>query len=160
MSDELRQPELPQNTPVVIDSFRGDFGFMSNFHEASIWIDGQRYPSVEHAYQAFKFGPYAGEHSAHDMVRTAKSPGMAKKLGYSAQLPADWDATKTDLMRRLVREKFKNPLLRSMLVATEDVTLIEGNTWNDRFWGVCKGTGQNWLGRILMEVREECKREE
>jgi predicted NAD-dependent protein-ADP-ribosyltransferase YbiA (DUF1768 family) len=31
----------------------------------------------------------------------------------------------------------------------------EGNTWNDRFWGVCRGSGLNHLGRILMEVRAE-----
>ena len=32
---------------------------------------------------------------------------------------------------------------------------IEGNTWNDTFWGVCNGQGQNWLGKILMLVRSE-----
>jgi len=143
----------------VIDTFRGDFGFLSNFHEASIWVDGQRYPSVEHAYQAFKFGPWAGEGSAHDIVRTAKSPGAAKKLGYSASLPSDWETKKVSIMRDLVRKKFENPLLRAMLVATDGAKLVEGNTWNDTFWGVCRGKGQNWLGRILMEVRDECKRE-
>ena len=45
--------------------------------------------------------------------------------------------------------------LREQLLATGEAQLIEGNTWNDTFWGVCKGKGQNWLGRILVEVREE-----
>jgi len=143
------------STPVVIDSFRGDFGFLSNFHEASIWIDGDRYPSVEHAYQAAK----AVDPVSRKMIREAARPGDAKKLGKCVQLPVDWDTKKVDLMRRFVREKFKNPLLRAMLVATEDATLIEGNTWNDTFWGVCRGRGQNWLGKILMEVREECRRD-
>lgn len=143
--------------PTTIDSFRGDFGFLSNFHEASIWVDGKRYPSVEHAYQAFKFGK---DGEAHEMVRTCGSPGQAKKLGKAASLPHGWDTTKIELMRKLVREKFKNPLLRAMLLATEDAVLIEGNTWNDTFWGVCRSRGSNWLGKILMEVREECKREE
>ena len=93
------------------------------------------------------------------MIREAARPGDAKKLGKCVQLPADWDTKKVDLMRRFVREKFKNPLLRAMLVATEDATLVEGNTWNDTFWGVCRGRGQNWLGKILMEVREECRRD-
>ena len=158
MSDE-QQPQAPKDVPAVIDTFRGDFGFLSNFHEASIWIDGRRYPSVEHAYQAFKFGPWA-EGNGHDLVLKAKRPGEAKKLGYSAQLPKDWEQTKVALMKRLVKEKFKNPLLRAMLVATENAELVEGNTWNDTFWGVCRGKGQNWLGKILMEVREECKKED
>jgi len=75
------------------------------------------------------------------------------------QLPADWEQRKLDVMRDLIRRKFENPLLRAMLLATEDATLIEGNTWNDTFYGVCKGVGQNWLGRIIMEVRDECRRE-
>lgn len=151
----MRLMSTPQKT--VIDSFRGDFGFLSNFYESSIWVDGRQYPSVEHAYQAFKFGP---DGEGHELVRKAKTPGIAKKLGRAASLPNHWESTKVDLMRRLVREKFKNPLLRAQLLATEDVELIEGNWWNDRFWGVCRGSGQNWLGKILMEVREECKAEE
>lgn len=141
----------------MIDSFRGDFGFLSNFHESSIWVNGLRYPSVEHAYQAFKFGK---EGSGHELVRNAKTPGEAKKLGKAASLPRDWESTKVALMRQLVQEKFKNPLFRAMLLATGDAKLVEGNWWNDTFWGVCRGKGSNWLGRILMEVRDECKREE
>lgn len=145
--------EKPSTT---IDSFRGDFGFLSNFYESSIWINGDRYPSVEHAYQAAK----AGDEVTKKMIREAKTPGIAKKLGQSCQLPYDWDTKKVSVMRDLVREKFKNPLLRSLLLATGDAVLVEGNHWNDRFWGVCRGAGQNWLGKILMEVRDECKREE
>jgi ribA/ribD-fused uncharacterized protein len=140
----------------VIDSFRAEFGFLSNFHEASIWVDGERYPSVEHAYQAAK----ASNDDVRRIIREARSPGEAKKLGRAVSLPADWDAGKVEVMRRLVRLKFENPLLRAMLLATEDVPLVEANSWNDRFWGVCKGTGQNWLGKILMEVRDECRQEE
>lgn len=38
-------------------------------------------------------------------------------------------------------------------LATGDAILIEGNTWGDRFWGVCEGFGQNHLGHVLMRVR-------
>lgn len=155
MSD-VKQPELPASAPETIDHFRGDFGFLSNFYESSIWLDGDRYPSVEHAYQAAK----SGDVTTKKMIREAKTPGVAKRLGQSCQLSGDWDTRKVLVMRTLVREKFKNPLLRSLLLATENATLVEGNTWNDRFWGVCRGSGQNWLGKILMEVREECKQEE
>lgn len=33
--------------------------------------------------------------------------------------------------------------------------LIEGNTWGDTFWGVCRGKGENNLGKILMRLRSE-----
>lgn len=153
--NDHQQPNLPPEKP-VIDSFRHEFGFLSNFHEASIWIDGERYRTVEHAYQAAK----AHNEEVRCLIRNARTPGIAKKLGYSCKLPSDWDVKKIDIMRGFVREKFQNPLLRAMLLATEDALLVEGNTWNDTTWGVCRGEGQNWLGKILMEIREECRKEE
>jgi predicted NAD-dependent protein-ADP-ribosyltransferase YbiA (DUF1768 family) len=41
------------------------------------------------------------------------------------------------------------------LAATANAELVEGNRHRDRFWGVWGDKGQNWLGRILMEVRAE-----
>lgn len=140
----------------TIDSFRHDFGFLSNFYEATIYVGGKRYASVEHAYQAHK----TLDPNAHELIRTAPSPSTAKKLGKAVQLRPDWDAVKVDLMRKFVTLKFENPFLRPLLLATADAVLIEGNTWNDTFWGVCRGQGQNWLGKILMDVREVCRAEQ
>ena len=56
-------------------------------------------------------------------------------------------------MTDLCRIKFSDPHLRSLLLATGDAELIEGNWWHDQFWGVCNGVGQNQLGKILMAIR-------
>ena len=72
-------------------------------------------------------------------------------------LRSDWEDVKFDVMKEIVILKFINPNLKEKLLATKDAELIEGNTWNDRCWGVCDGVGQNNLGRILMEVRELLK---
>ena len=56
-------------------------------------------------------------------------------------------------MRTALQLKFSDPTLRAQLIATGDAELIEGNTWNDTFWGVCRGTGKNMLGTLLMELR-------
>lgn len=143
-------------TEPVIDRFVGDFAFLSNFHPSTIVVDGHFYKSVEHAYQALK----TTDPESQRIVREAKTPGDAKKLGRGVSLRDDWDEVKIDVMRHLVRLKFENPLLRPMLIATAPAKLIEGNHWNDKFWGVCRGEGQNWLGRILMEVRAEIIEEE
>jgi predicted NAD-dependent protein-ADP-ribosyltransferase YbiA (DUF1768 family) len=60
-------------------------------------------------------------------------------------------------MRHLLESKFgkANPELRQMLIDTNPCVLIEGNTWGDRFWGVCEGKGENMLGRLLMNLRAE-----
>jgi predicted NAD-dependent protein-ADP-ribosyltransferase YbiA (DUF1768 family) len=63
-------------------------------------------------------------------------------------------------MYDLVLQKFKlNPKIRKKLIATDGSPLIEGNTWHDCIWGTCTctmcgGKGLNWLGRILMHVRD------
>ena len=56
-----------------------------------------------------------------------------------------------------LRKKFADPELRNLLLATGDEELIEGNYWGDTYWGVCNGVGQNKLGKLLMQVREEIK---
>lgn len=155
-SSSEHQPVLPDlEQKAVIDAFSGEFGFLSNFYEATVYVDGKRFRTVEHAYQAMKFS----DPSAREVVRNAKTPGEAKKLGKSAQLPPDWETKKVGIMRELVTKKFDNPFLRELLLATADAELVEGNWWGDRFWGVCKGSGQNWLGKILMEVRDELRRQ-
>ena len=53
-----------------------------------------------------------------------------------------------------MRQKFSKSPFKEMLLSTGEEELIEGNTWNDRFWGVCDGMGENNLGKILMAVRE------
>jgi len=139
----------------VIDSFTIASGhaFLSNFHPSTIYVDGKSYKTIEHAYQAHKTLVEA----ERDVVRSAKTPAEAKKLGRSVQMRPDWDSVKVDLMRSFVRKKFESPFLAQLLINTNDDELIYGNTWNDKFWGVCKGSGQNWLGIILMEVRTELR---
>ena len=154
--EAVRQPELPQTMTEVIDRFRGEFAFLSNFYAASVWVDGERYPTLEHAYHAAK----TSDPISKKLIREAATPSLAKRLGQGVQLPADWSTRRLTVMRSLLQEKFKNPLLRSMLLATENILLVEGNTWGDVTWGVYKGKGENWLGRLLMEVRAECREEE
>lgn len=58
-------------------------------------------------------------------------------------------------MHDLVLRKFTaHPDLTELLLVTGDAELIEGNTWGDTTWGVCRGKGENLLGKILMAVRE------
>ncbi len=129
---------------------------MSNFYGSSLVFEGKIYKTVEHAYQASK----TLDVDVREFVRKAKSPAEAKKLGQSIPLRPDWYDVRVDIMRLLIKEKFENPFLRPLLLETEDAELILNNKWNDKFWGVCRGEGENWLGRILMEERKRIKEED
>lgn len=49
--------------------------------------------------------------------------------------------------------KFAEPGLQAKLLETGNEELVEGNYWGDTFWGVCRGRGENHLGKLLMKVR-------
>ena len=51
----------------------------------------------------------------------------------------------------------KGALFNESHFGNRGCNLIEGNTWewSRTFWGVCNGSGENHLGRLLMKVREE-----
>jgi len=125
--------------------------FLSNFHLAAVQLDGELYPTTEHAYQAAK----SFDRRYRLLQQAAASPGEAKSRGQRVRLRVDWEQVKVDVMRQLLQQKFKaGSVFAEKLLATGDAHLIEGNTWDDRFWGECPiGTGLNWLGRLLMEQR-------
>lgn len=138
--------------PAPIASFTADYRFLSNFWPASVQLDGCWYPSVEHAYQAAK----TDIESHRKAIRAAATASMAKSMGKYVPLRAGWNDLRLKIMEDLVRQKFTgNARLAENLMATFPAELIEGNTWGDRFWGVCRGEGDNHLGKILMRIRAE-----
>ena len=127
-------------------------------------MDGEYYPSTEHAYQAaktldpderrkFRFRISYFENEPKERTPTC---GEAKKMGSSLEeIRPDWEDVKVQIMTDLIRKKFKNSELREKLLSTGDLYLEETNHWGDVFWGVCNGKGRNVLGNILMQIRDE-----
>jgi ribA/ribD-fused uncharacterized protein len=138
-----------------IESFSDDFRFLSNFHPSPLTLQKIVYPTVENAYQAMKSEDY----DVRKHISTL-TPGEAKKFGRTFKIVDYWEYEiqgvpyKEDVMYRLVLMKFTDPTLREALAATKGFELIEGNYWGDTFWGVCKGVGENRLGKILMRIRD------
>ena len=139
----------------TINSFRGKHAFLSNFSHYPARFEGTDYPTAENAFQAAK--------TLNPVIRerfTEITPSEAKRLGRSVPLRQDWNRIRISVMTGIVRDKFtRNPELKKLLLATGDAVLIEGNTWGDRFWGMDErtGEGENHLGLILMDIREELK---
>lgn len=137
----------------MIDRFDGKHRWLSNFYECPVEIDGIVYPSAEHAFVAAK----TDDAELKAKIATIETPGWAKKFGRKLPLRDNWDSIRVEEMYKIVLAKFtQNDWLASKLVATWPVELIEGNYWNDRFWGQdLAGYGSNHLGKILMRVREQ-----
>lgn len=137
----------------IISRFTGQYRFLSNFWPCSILYGGMTYPSVEHGYQAIK----TLDRLLRREICGLPSAAKAKKFGRNLVVRYDWEEIKLRVMLKLLRLKFKKTALTYRLLKTGESKLVEGNSWNDQFWGVCNGEGSNHLGILLMKVRSECR---
>ena len=135
----------------AIRGFFDQFRFLSNFHVSPCHYNDHCYMSTEHAYMAQKAT------NREDMVYIATSPNPieARRRGKTIKLREDWDDIRLDVMYKANLSKYKDPIMRRRLQQTGNRYLEETNWWNDKFWGVCNGQGQNNLGKIIMRVRYE-----
>ena len=144
----------------IIDAFRGEYRFLSNFWPCYTLFGDFVYPTTEHAYQSAK----VEDQAIKAKLRECGTPAEAKEYLALHKIQPDHSLDrekKLKVMEQLQMIKFggKEPLLTRALLATGDTMLIEGNSWNDSFWGVCKGNGENNLGKILMQVRTDLFRQ-
>lgn len=165
--------------PCVIDSFREQHFFLSNFYRNATFIAPDKfcYPTVEHYFQCMK----TTDPQARELIRNAPSAGSSKSLGRKFQeitkrsdwigepaiLRPDWEDIKVNVMISGVFMKFdQNWNVQEKLLKTNDSILVEGNKWHDNFWGdccckKCKAIiGENMLGQILMILRQAFQNQE
>jgi ribA/ribD-fused uncharacterized protein len=141
---------MPLDSNAPITEFRQEYRFLSNFWPCTVRYGMYSFPSVEHAYQAAKTLDVKHQNS----IRLTESAAMAKRMGKVGTLRPDWNEIRLEVMADLLWQKFVlNPGLRKRLLETGDRELIEGNKWNDTYWGQCDGKGKNHLGRLLMLIR-------
>ena len=137
----------------MIDEFKGRYFFLSNFYNRDVTFEGLTYKNTECAFQAQKC---LGRRK--EFVNL--TPNEGKRLGRKVHIRKDWEFVKDDIMYRIVKCKFtQHEDLKRRLIDTGDEELLEGNTWNDTYWGIDINTrqGYNKLGKILMRVRDEIR---
>lgn len=139
----------------TIETTEGIYGFygkyrpLSNFDTTPFTYGGFTFKSSEHAFHFYKtYGSWSRE------ILKADTPSLAKQLGRKCPMRKDWDDVKIGIMEEILFAKFnQNQHLKDLLMSTGDKYLEETNDWNDTYWGVCNGKGNNHLGKILMNIR-------
>ena len=136
------------------------YGAFSNLYRRAIEFEGETFVTSEHAYQAGK----ARKPEVKAWLMAAPSPSllaMAAHGLYYWDVAPGWSKTKFDRMRGVLRAKYtQHQDLQDLLLSTGDAKLIETATTDNevnRLWGEVNGVGQNMLGVLLMELREELK---
>ena len=145
----------------MINHFDKEWAFLSNFYPSEIEFEGIIYPTNEHFFQAMK----TLDINKRKAIANASTPGLAKKMGRSVSLRPDWEDIKDDVMLEGLYRKFADDELADWLLDTGDKWLEEGNYHHDNYWGICycekcqDTMGKNKLGKLLMKVRSEIKKE-
>jgi N-glycosidase YbiA len=135
------------------------YAFLSNFYYAPILIDGKEYFTVEHYYQSVKFSGTPIEERIRNLSLAKETKKEAYKL--KNHIRKDWIDVREDFMYKALRAKFiQHPRLKKLLLDTKNHDLIEDSPY-DEYWGSggLYANGKNRLGVLLMQLREELRRE-
>ncbi len=135
------------------------YGCFSNFSPHPIQVEGLYWQTVEHYYQAQKFVGSENE-GLIQVIRDVQTPMEAAQIGRdrTRKLRSDWELVKRQVMWQGVLTKFlTHPDIQEILLDTGEELLVEDSP-TDYYWGCGQDkTGQNQLGKILMNVRHEIR---
>ena len=140
------------NLPALIASFKNEYDFLSMTYNASITIDGLTYTNAESAFWAQRVKDV---NARSKFIRLSGNKARAKAL---QAVPIDnWDESKNEILKKILRIKFSDETLKKKLLDTGTAKLKNNNTYRDDYWGIYMGKGKNLLGKFLEELRDELK---
>ena len=141
---------IPQNALMV--NRKDPDNLLGSYSEHSFLLDGFPWPTAEHYYQAQKFS----DPGYQQKIREASSAVAANKLGnrWFKKKRDDFKKVRVTLMNRAIYTKCKTHAeVAEALLETGDTHIAE-NSFSDYFWGCGRdGRGDNYFGRVLMNVR-------
>lgn len=138
------------------------YGVFSNLYKCTIIFEEEAFSTAEHAYQAGK----ARKEAVRQWILSAPSPSLVAMAAhglYTWDIVPNWSKIKFERMRNVLKAKYtQHEGLRDLLLSTGNARLVEScRTDNlvNRTWGEVNGKGLNMLGVLLMEVRDELRKE-
>lgn len=142
-------------------------GFLSQWFYNTIEEDGISFNCAEQ-YMMYKKAKLFGDNIIAERILNTRSPsGQRKKGRFVLDFDKDiWEEHKYEIVKQGNRLKFQqNVDLKKKLLETKEKVLVEASP-SDRIWGIGMSVGnpnvhypetwgQNLLGKILMELRDE-----
>lgn len=142
----------------VVGFYEREFYVFSNFSSFQVEWRGKLWPTSEHAYQAARYMGVRDDlvekirnlhsaHEAYDFMRNNRN-----------QERPNWPQEKRSIMKDIVRHKLlQHTYVQKKLLETAEATIVEDSPV-DPYWGWgADRKGENNLGAIWMELREELK---
>ena len=136
----------------------GENGYLANYSNHGFYLNGIYYKTVEHYYQSEKFD----NADIKNKIINAKTPKEASLIGRDRNnvRKNNFKMIKNDVMLRGILEKFRqNKDILYKLIETRNSEIVEA-TVDEYYWGIGKNkTGENNIGKILMNARNILKKE-
>lgn len=148
---------------IIFTKTKLPYGWLGNMFASPIEYDGRIWRTGEALFQALRFE----ENEYRELIRNQKSPIGAKlkaKSNKDKMIVTPTSDKDVDNMRLVLSIKFKQHTdLSKKLKETDPYILIEDvstrKRGNSTFWGAYNNgeewIGQNILGKLLMELRDE-----
>jgi len=148
-------------------------GFLSQWHMSDFQDQDERWFCNSEQYMMYHKAKLFKDEEIAERIMNTNNPSSMKHLGnmvkgFNSKV---WDKYKQDIVFAGNMFKFmQNPILKRQLLYTEDLILVEASPHDD-IWGIgmavdhpdivdeTKWRGQNLLGKILMRVRDEMKKQ-
>lgn len=165
--DDMFQTDIAERYTFFWNEFEEN-GCFSNWYRCSFVVDGVTYSNTEQYFMAQKALLFRDKVSYAKILKTP-DPRACKRLGRDVKpfIPEIWEANKYEIMKAGNRAKFEqNPELRKKMMDTCGTMLAEASPM-DKIWGAGLNAedaknipeeqwpGENLLGKILVELREE-----
>ena len=133
-----------------------EFYVFSNFSSFKLEWRGELWMTSEHAYHSEKFD----DENIKEEIRNARSAHDSLKIAqkYKDKYRGGWDDIKLKIMKKILQAKVEqHPYVKKKLLESGDKELVE-DSWRDSYWGWGPNKdGENHLGKLWMEVRDELK---
>jgi ribA/ribD-fused uncharacterized protein len=147
------------DTDSQIFFYENEFYVLSNYAAFRLMWQGTIFDTSEAAYHWEKF---PDKPFIRRFIQNAPSAHVAQQIAneYKDERRADWDLIKVDRMAHILRAKCRqHEYVRRKLLETGLRELIE-DSWRDDFWGWGPNhDGQNMMGKLWMEIRDEIRGE-
>lgn len=145
-------------------------GALSQWAPSKFTVDGVEYVTAEQYMMAMK-ADYFGDDDAKAKIMATSSPSEQKSIGrmvknFNAEA---WNAVSRGFVYKANIAKFtQNKWCMDELKLTEGLEIVEASPY-DTIWGIGLGAddpraldkskwrGTNWLGEVLMKVRNDLK---
>ena len=134
--------------------YEQEFYVFSNLSSFKLEWKGVLWMTSEHAYHSEKFEDL----KIIKQLKNTRSAHDAMKLAYANKdkYKKNWDSIKLGIMKKILMAKVQqHPYVKKKLLESGNKELVE-NSWRDSYWGGGPNKdGENHLGKLWMEVRDE-----